>query len=87
MIGILDAVKMAAGAALGFAAASLMSMAVWQPQARYEGAAAERAAIMARSIEAMQERAGTDAEIRKMDDASLCSELGGFWVPDENACR
>lgn len=87
MFGILDYLKIGAGAALGFAATYALSAAIWQPQARHEGATAERAAIMARSIEAMQERAGTDAEIRKMDDASLCSELGGIWLPDENTCR
>lgn len=48
------------------------------------GKAAEREAVLARSIEILRERNATDDEVRNMDDASLCRSLGGVFT--DGAC-
>jgi len=47
------------------------------------GAASERQAVLARSVDVLRERNATDDQIRNMDDAGLCVALGG--LPDECA--
>jgi hypothetical protein len=47
------------------------------------GAASERTAILTRSIDVLRERTKVDDQIRDMDSARLCRELGG--LPDECA--
>ena len=50
------------------------------------GRAAERQAVLARSIDLLRERNAVDEKIRQLDAAGLCRALGGRWVPDEDAC-
>ena len=47
------------------------------------GLKAERQAILTRSIDVLRERTKVDDQIRDMDSARLCRELGG--LPDECA--
>lgn len=42
------------------------------------GAAAERLTTLNRSVEVLRERNATDDQIRNLDDAGLCRELGGL---------
>lgn len=51
------------------------------------GRAAERVAALERSMDLVRERGETNAEISAMDDAALCAELGGRWLPDDASCR
>lgn len=46
------------------------------------GAVSERTAILTRSIETLRERNATDEKVRNMDDAGLCTALGGSVMPD-----
>ncbi|SFJ65871.1 hypothetical protein [Aerobium aerolatum] len=52
-------------------------------KAYHAGAAAERLTTLNRSVEVLRERNATDDQIRNLDDAGLCRELGG--LPDECA--
>lgn len=52
-------------------------------KAYHAGAAAERHAILNRSVEVLRKRSAIDDQIRNMDDAGLCRQLGG--LPDECA--
>lgn len=61
-------------------AASLMGLSWLHGYQR--GAASERAAILTRSVEVLRERNATDEKVRNMDDAGLCSALGGSVMPD-----
>lgn len=82
MFGLLDWLKIGAGAALG---ASL----AWMPAfylGKHEGRQAERQATLTRSVEVLRERNATDDQIRNMDDAGLCRALGGR-VSDDGACE
>lgn len=47
----------------------------------------ERAAALERSIELIKERSRINDEIGDLDDADLCRELGGQWLPDEARCE
>lgn len=49
---------------------------------RHDGAASERADQLAKSIELIQKRGKTNAEVSKLDDVALCRELGGEWMRD-----
>ena len=62
-------------------AASLMGLSWLHGYQR--GAASERQAILTRSIDVLRERTKVDDQIRDMDSARLCRELGG--LPDECA--
>lgn len=46
------------------------------------GRAAERQAILTRSVEVLRQRSATDEKVRNMDDAGLCAALGGRIMPD-----
>ena len=61
-------------------AASLMGLSWFHGYQR--GAASERTAILTRSIDVLRERTKVDDQIRDMDDAGLCSALGGSIMPD-----
>lgn len=61
---------------------------VWLlPDARNEGREMERADALKKSIELIQKRSKTNAEIRVFDTGALCRELGGRWVPADNVCE
>lgn len=66
----------------GLVIAAGLIVAAWFDGHSY-GRAAERQAILTRSIETLRERTKVDDQIRDMDDAGLCRELGG--LPDECA--
>lgn len=65
----------------------LVNVAVWLPAARDEGRELERAASLKRSIEIIQQRSKTNADVSKLDSRSLCVELGGVWVPENSLCE
>lgn len=75
----------AIGAAAGFVALSLVNALWWLPAARNEGRELERAAALKRTIELIQQRGRTNAEINALSPAALCSELGGVF--ENNECR
>lgn len=75
---------LAAGGIVGFVLALLLfhliNVSVWLPAAREEGRDTERAAALKRSIELIQKRGKTNAEINGLSDERLCRELGGVWM-------
>lgn len=91
MFGLLAALwngrQYAIGAAAGFLIFSAVNALWWLPAARSEGREMERAAALKRSMELIEQRSRTNAEINALDDAGLCAALGGRWVPDENICH
>lgn len=60
----------------------LVNIAVWLPAAEERGRDTERAAALKKSIELIQKRGKTNAEISSLDRPALCRELGGSWVLD-----
>lgn len=79
------------GAVFGALAMFLIMQAVnalWViPSARDAGREMERAATLKRSMELIEQRSKTNAEIRNLDDDALCRALGGRWVPENNICE
>ena len=49
------------------------------------GRAAERQAILTRSVEVLRERSATDEKVRNMDAAGLCAALGGVF--EDGSCQ
>ncbi|WP_139811984.1 hypothetical protein [Ensifer aridi] len=76
----------AIGGVGGFLLFSAVNALLWLPGARDEGRAMERAAALKRSMEIIQQRSRTNAEIRSLDDAGLCAALGGRWVLEDKRC-
>lgn len=78
--------SLVAGGVVGFIFGLLMfhlvNIAVLRPAAVSEGRELERAASLKKSIELIQKRSQTNAEIRDLDPRSLCRELGGRWLQD-----
>ena len=66
-------------------AASLMGLSWLHGHQR--GAAAERTAILTRSVEVLRERNRVDEQARNMDSPELCRALGGKWVLEDNDCQ
>lgn len=66
-------------------AASLMGLSWLHGYQR--GAAAERQAILTRSIDVLRERTKVDEQARNMDSPELCRALGGKWVLEDNDCQ
>lgn len=62
----------------------LLTFTHWE--AYHAGAASERQAILARSVDVLRERNATDDQIRSLDDGGLCRALGGR-VSDAGACQ
>ncbi|WP_157813646.1 hypothetical protein [Sinorhizobium meliloti] len=89
MIGLLSTLwevrRYAIGAVGGLLLFSALNALLWLPEAREEGRELERAAALKRSIEIIQERGRTNAEINALDDAGLCRELGGMF--EDGQCR
>ncbi|PDT47345.1 hypothetical protein CO661_14275 [Sinorhizobium fredii] len=87
MLGLVAAIwqgrQYAIGAAAGFLIFSAVNALWWLPAARSEGRALERAASIARSIEIIQQRSRTNAEINALTPGALCSELGGVFENGE----
>lgn len=72
MIGLLDGLKIGAGAILG--AALIAGPAYFYGHAR--GAASAHAAALEKTVEILQERELTNAEITAADAAALCAHFG-----------
>ena len=75
------------GLVLAFAIFQLANSLWLIPAARDEGRAMERADALKKSLELMQKRSQTNAEIRNLDSAGLCVALGGRRVPENNVCE
>lgn len=75
----------AIGAVGGFLLLSVVNALLWLPAARNEGRELERAAAFKRTMELIQQRGKTNAEINALPPAALCSELGGVF--ENNECR
>gem|GEM_PF-2127959 len=73
----------AIGAFAGFLIFSAVNALWWLPVAREEGRKLERAAALKRSIELIQQRSRTNAEINALSPAALCAELGGMFENGE----
>ena len=86
-LGILDYIKLGIGAAVGALVAGTMFYAIGHWRGVDEGKALERTAALQRSMDLIKERNDTDAKVDMLDDSSLCSALGGEWVPDTKLCQ
>ncbi|KQY27166.1 hypothetical protein [Rhizobium sp. Root482] len=75
------------GLLLAFAIFQLANTLWLLPAARDEGRALERADALNKSMELIQKRSQTNAEIRNLDSAGLCVALGGRWVPEDSICE
>lgn len=75
------------GLVLAFAIFQLVNTVWLLPAARDEGRDMERADALKKSIELIQKRSQTNAEIRVLDTGALCRELGGRWVPENGICE
>lgn len=81
MIGLLDAIKIGAGAILG---AALISGPIYL-YGNSAGKTEAATAALQKSIEIMRERSATDDEISRSDLAGLCRHLG-LLEDDEREC-
>lgn len=83
MIGIVDAIKLGIGAIAGAGLAVLFCYLVIVPSAKDDARQEERAAQLQRSMDLIEKRSETNAEIRNLDDAELCRAIGGLYVNNE----
>lgn len=86
MIGLLDAVKLSAGALLGALAVYAYTEAVSLPAARSEGRARLIAEQAVQSQREEMERKGDDAKLQRMSDYDLCVAYLGR-VPECDSLR
>lgn len=70
----------AAGALVASSAVTLLAFTVWIPNAREDERQIARAASLQQSMDLIEQRSKTNAEIRNLDDAGLCRALGGMLV-------
>ncbi len=70
----------------GFVIVAVLIVGAWFDGHSY-GRAAERTAILTRSVEVLRERNRVDEQARNMDSPELCRALGGKWVQDDNDCQ
>jgi hypothetical protein len=87
MFGLLDWIKIGGGAAAGALVAGALMFTVGHWRGVDEGRALERTAALQRSMDLIKERNDTNAKVEMLDDPSLCSALGGEWVPDTKLCQ
>jgi hypothetical protein len=77
------------GAILGFMLAwvlySVLNQTIWLPAEREAGREEVRTETLKRAVELVQERSRTNANVRKLDNRSLCIELGGLY--EDGVCR
>lgn len=83
MIGIVDAIKIGVGGVAGAGLAVLFCYLVIVPSAKDDARQEERAAQLQKSMDLIEKRSETNAEIRNLDDAGLCVSLGGLYVNNE----
>ncbi|MDP9837619.1 putative membrane protein [Neorhizobium huautlense] len=84
MIGLLDGLKLGAGAVAGFVACLSINALVWQPAAEREARAAERASLQAATTIAIGELSNEadKARVRRR----LCIERGGLYLNATGEC-
>ncbi len=75
------------GRVLGALAVAFMLLSIAWIHGYQRGAAAERQAILTRSVEVLRERNRVDEQARNMDSPELCRALGGKWVLEDNDCQ
>ena len=80
-----DAIKLGLGAIVGAAVAVLFCYLVIVPSAKNDARQEERAAQLQKSMDLIEKRSETNAEIRNLDDSALCAALGGVYV--NNDCQ
>lgn len=84
MFAVIDWFKIGAGALagaiVGSALVTLVAFSSWLPEAREEARQQERAAALQHAMDLIETRSKTNAEIRNLDDAGLCRELGGLLI-------
>ncbi|MDX3926730.1 MAG: hypothetical protein QHC90_13125 [Shinella sp.] len=77
------------GALIGFGLAwtilAGLNQFIWLPQAREDAAAEARAESVKRSMELLQERSRTNADVNALDAGRLCVELGGVF--EDGTCN
>lgn len=84
-MGLFDAIKIGTGAIAGAAVAVLFCYLVIVPDAKNDARQEERAAQLQKSMDLIEKRSETNAEIRNLDDSALCAALGGVYV--NNDCQ
>lgn len=85
--GIFDWIKLVIGAAAGALVAGSLFYTIGHWRGVDEGKSLERTAALQRSMDLIKERNDTNAKVDMLDDPSLCSALGGEWVPDTKLCQ
>ena len=85
--GILDYLKIGAGALMGALVAGAIAYTVGHWRGVDEGKALAEAAAVQHSLEVIKERNDTNAKVNDLDDAGLCAALGGRWMPGNNVCE
>lgn len=73
------------GCVTGVAFFSLANTLYFLPAARDAGREIERSATLKRSMDVIEQRSRTNAEIRSLDERGLCAALGG--VLEDGECR
>lgn len=79
MITLINALKLGAGAILGSVIVYSYMQAFTLPAAREAERQIIRTETLERAIDLYQQRSRTNADVQKMDDAAVCSELGGVF--------
>lgn len=87
MRGLLDWIQIGVGAAAGALVAGALFYTIGHWRGVDEGKALERTAALQRSMDLIKERNDTNAKVEMLDDPSLCSALGGEWMPDIKLCE
>lgn len=79
VIPLITGLKLAAGAILGGVVVYAYVQAFTLPAVREAERQAIRAETLEKAIELYQTRSRTNADVKRLDDAAVCRELGGVW--------
>ena len=79
MISLINALKLGAGAILGGVIVYSYVQAFTLPAAREQERQLIRAETLERAIDLYQERSRTNADVQRLSDSDICTELGGLW--------
>lgn len=80
MTGLLDALKLGAGAIIGGIVVLGYALVVVVPAARENERQIIRAETLERAIDLYQERSRTNADVQRLSDSDICRELGGVFI-------
>lgn len=72
------------GGGLAWCGLMVLNQTIWLPNAEEKGRQEVRAEMIERAMELVRERSRTNADVQKLDDRSICIELGGLW--NDGAC-